>query len=110
MKIEFANGLINFKILFLKAEKVLEVLIFKSKLFYSMAIDEEKRIYKKIMFTTEEGNLIIRSRIICFANAMKYSEEILRRLTFKYFEKVAVFYINVFYGVFLNVALDEVFL
>ena len=46
------------------------------------------------MFTTEEGNLILSSCIICFANAKKYSEEILRRLTFKYFENVAEFSIR----------------
>ena len=91
LKIEFEDGLINFKILFLKAEKVLEFLIFKSKLFHSMTVDWKKRIYRKIIFTTEEGNLINSSCIICFANARKYFEEILRRLTFKYFEKVAEF-------------------
>ena len=46
------------------------------------------------MFITEESNLIISSCIISFANARKYSEEILRRLTFKYFEKVAEFSIQ----------------
>ena len=43
------------------------------------------------MFTTKEGNLVISSCIISFANARKYSKEILRRLTFKYFQKVAEF-------------------
>ena len=71
--------------LFLKAEKVLEFLIFKSKLFHSVTVDG------KNMFTTEEGNLIICSCIICFANARKYSEEIRRRLTFKYVKKAAEF-------------------
>ena len=61
------------------------------------------------MFSTEEGNLIISSCIICFANARSYSEEILRRLTFKYFEKV-VFYTTVFYGVILSLAFEKVFL
>ena len=42
MKIEFEDGLINFKILFLKAGKVLEFLIFESKLFHSMTVDEKK--------------------------------------------------------------------
>ena len=41
MKIEFEDGLINFKIL-LKAGKVLEFLIFESKLFRSMAVDGKK--------------------------------------------------------------------
>ena len=43
------------------------------------------------MFTSEEGNLIISSCIICFAEARKYSEEIVRRLPFKYFAKLAEF-------------------
>ena len=38
-KKEFENDIINFKMLFLKAEKVSEFLIFKSKLFHSMAVD-----------------------------------------------------------------------
>ena len=46
------------------------------------------------MFTTEEGNVVISSCIICFVNARKYSEEILWGLTFKYFEKVAEFFIT----------------
>ena len=90
MKIEFEDGLKNFKIVFLKAEKVL-FLIIKSKLFHFMAVDGKKEFIKKSMFTTEEGNLIVSSCIICFANARKHFEEILRRLTFKYFEKVEEF-------------------
>ena len=43
------------------------------------------------MFSIEVGNVIISFCIICFANARKYFEKILRRLTFKYFEKVAEF-------------------
>ena len=45
MKIEFEDGSINSKVLFLKAEKVSEFLIFKSKLFYSRAVDGEKELY-----------------------------------------------------------------
>ena len=41
------------------------------------------------MFTFEEKNVIISSCIACFANTREYSEEILRRLTFKHFENVA---------------------
>ena len=59
------------------------------------------------MFTTEEWNLIISSCMICFANARKYFEEILWRLTFKYFEKVAIFCTIVFYRVVLSLALDK---
>ena len=36
---EFEVGIINFKILFLKAEKVSEFLIFKSRLFHSVKVD-----------------------------------------------------------------------
>ena len=35
---------------------------------------KKKRISNKIMFTTEEGNVIISSCIICFANARKHSD------------------------------------
>ena len=55
-----------------------------------MTVDE-KKISKNAMFTTEEGNAIIISCIICFDNARKYSEEIRWRLTFKYFEKVVLY-------------------
>ena len=78
MKIESKDGLTNFKILFLKAEKLLEFLIFKSRLFNSMTVDGKKN-YKKIMFTAKEGNLIISSCIICFANARKCSEEMQKK-------------------------------
>ena len=39
LKMELEDGLLNFKILFLKAEKVLEYLIFNSKLFHSVTVD-----------------------------------------------------------------------
>ena len=58
MKVEFDDGLINLRILFLKAEKVSEFLNFNSKLFHSMAVYTEKN-KKKVMFTTEEGNVIV---------------------------------------------------
>ena len=79
LKTEFENGLINFKILFLKAEKVSEFLNFKSKLFHSMTVDGKKEFIKKVTFTTEEWNAIISSCIICSANSRKYFEEVLRR-------------------------------
>ena len=48
-----------------------------------MKVDgKKKKNYKKIMFITKEGNLIISSCVICFPNARKYSEKILRRWTF----------------------------
>ena len=47
--------------------------------------------YKKIMVTTKKRNPVISSCIICFTNAREYSEEMLRRLTIKYLEKVAKF-------------------
>ena len=55
MKIEFEDGLINFKILFLKAEKVLEFLIFKSKLFHSMTVDGKKEFIKKLCLPLKRG-------------------------------------------------------
>ena len=47
MKIEFEDSLINFKILFLKAEKVIEFLIFNSNLFHSVAVDGKKEFIEK---------------------------------------------------------------
>ena len=79
LKTEFENGLINFKILFLKAEKGSEFLNFKSKLFHSMTVNGKKEFIKKVTFTTEEWNAIISSCIICSANSRKYFEEVLRR-------------------------------
>ena len=56
---------------------------------------------EKKMFSTEVGKVIISSCIICSANARKYFEKILQKLTFmKYFEKVA--------AEFLSVVLDKV--
>ena len=49
MKTEFEDGLINFKIL-LKAEKVLEVLIFKSKLFHSVTADGKKEFIRRYVY------------------------------------------------------------
>ena len=69
MKIQFENGLINFKILLLKAEKVSEFLIFKSKSFHSMTVHGKKILKNK--FNTEVGNVTIGSGFICFANARK---------------------------------------
>ena len=89
LKMEFEDSLINCKRLFLKAEKFSEFFIFKSHLFNSMTgnVKKKKRISKKIMFSLEVGNVIISSCIMFFTNARKYFEKILRRLTFKYFEK-----------------------
>ena len=41
-----------------------------------MLVDGKKINYKYIMFTIEEGNLIISFYIIRFANAGRYFEEI----------------------------------
>ena len=49
LEIEFEDGLINFKILFLKAEKVSEFLIFMSKLFHSMIVDGKKEFLEKLL-------------------------------------------------------------
>ena len=40
---ELEHGLINFKVLFSKAQKLSDYLIFKSKLFYSITVDEKKK-------------------------------------------------------------------
>ena len=41
MKLE--HGLINLKILFSKAHKLSDYIIFKSKLFHSITVDEKKK-------------------------------------------------------------------
>ena len=45
---QFEDGLINFKIFLLKAEKVLEFLIFKFQLFHSMTVDEKIEFVKEV--------------------------------------------------------------
>ena len=47
-----------------------------------MTVDGKKRISKKIMFSTEVGNVIISSFILCFANARRYFEKILFFVSF----------------------------
>ena len=79
------SKLFHFKIIFFKDKKVSEILIFRSKLFHSMTVDGKREFLKKFCLQLKS------SFIICFASARKYSEEILRRLTFKYFEKIAKF-------------------
>ena len=53
----FDDGLTNFKILFLKAAKVLEFLNFKSKLFHSMTADGKKEFMKKLCLPLKRGIL-----------------------------------------------------
>ena len=50
LKIEFEDSLMNLNILFLKAEKVSEFLIFKSNFFHSMAVDRKKNFWKKLIY------------------------------------------------------------
>ena len=88
-KMEFEDGLINFKILFWKAEKVSKFLILKFS--YSIQWQLIKKNFQIILFGTYVGNVLISSCIICLANARKYFEKILWRLTFKYFGKGATF-------------------
>ena len=59
LKIEFEDGLINFKILFLKDLFSYNFLF--SNLSYFIHTVDWKKNYKKNMFTTEEGNLFISS-------------------------------------------------
>ena len=75
MEIEFEDDRINLKTLFLKVVKVSEFVIFKSKLFHSMTADGKKFL----------KYLALKSGML------SYSEGTLRRLTFKYFEKVESF-------------------
>ena len=56
LKIEFEDGLKNFKILCLKAAEISEFLTFKSKLFHSMAINGKKNI-KKLWLPLKTGIL-----------------------------------------------------
>ena len=58
MKIEFEDGLINLKNTFFKSIKVLEFLIFKSKLFISMTGDGIRIYKKKICFPLKRGVVI----------------------------------------------------
>ena len=57
LKIEYEDGLINCKILFLNAEKVSESLIFKSKLFHSVTFDRKKEFIKKLCLPLKRGIL-----------------------------------------------------
>ena len=59
LKTEFEKGLINFKILFLKAEKVSEFLNFKSKLFHSMTVDGKKEFIKKLCLALKRGIILV---------------------------------------------------
>ena len=59
MKIEFEDRLVNFKILFLKGEKVSEFLISKSKLFHSMTVDGIKEFLKKLCLPLNRGMLLL---------------------------------------------------
>ena len=59
LKIEFDDALINFKILFLKAEKISEFLIFKSKLFHSMTVDGKKEFLKSLCLPLKRGMLLV---------------------------------------------------
>ena len=68
LKIEFGDGLINFKILFLKAEEVLEVLIFKSKLFHSVAVYGKKKIHKTLCLPLKKG--ILSLVLVLYASLM----------------------------------------
>ena len=59
LKTEFENGLINLKILFLKAEKGSEFLNFKSKLLHSMTVDGKKEFIKKLRLPLKSGMLLL---------------------------------------------------
>ena len=86
---EFEDGLINFKIFFLKAKKVSEFLIFKSKLFHSVTVDGKKIIPKKICLPLKRGMLLL----VFVLYALLSAGSILKRCSgdWPYFEKVAEF-------------------
>ena len=56
LKTEFEDGLINLKNTIFKSRKVLEFLIFKSKLFISMAGDGKKEFIKKLCLPLKRGS------------------------------------------------------
>ena len=68
----------KFQNTFLKAEKVLEFLIFKSKLFHAITVDEKIEFLKELCVVMKWENVTTSSGIIFFANASKYFEKILR--------------------------------
>ena len=59
MKLE--HGLINLKILFSKAQKLSDYIIFKSKLFHSITVDEKKKkeFLKKLYLALKWGMLLV---------------------------------------------------
>ena len=69
MRIQFDDGLIKFRILFLKAEKVSEFLNFKSKLFHSMTV-YRKKSQKKLCLPLKRG-MLLSVVIICLTYRKK---------------------------------------
>ena len=59
IEMEFEDVLLNFKILFLKAEKVSEFLIFKSNLFHLMTVDGKKEFLKRLGLALNWGMLLL---------------------------------------------------
>ena len=110
LKIQLEDGLINFKILFLKAEKVLEFLIFKSKLFHSITVDGKKEFIKKLCLPLKWGILslvLVLYALLMLGIILKwYSADWL----WIFWKRSRVFYTIVFYGVILYLVLDKVFL
>lgn len=115
-KIKFEDNLVNSQILFLEAQRTSEFLIFKSGLFHSMKVNRKENCWKKKkMFTVIISSCII----ICFANARRfllslkrYSGNWFLNLLKKFLYNLyhCFFYIIVFYGVILGLALDKAFL
>ena len=54
-----ADGLINFRILFLKILKLLEFLMLWSSLFHSIIVDGKKQFFKKVCLVLKKGILYI---------------------------------------------------
>ena len=59
IEMEFEDVLLNFKILFLKAEKVSEFLIFKFNLLHLMTVDGKKEFLKRLGLALNWGMLLL---------------------------------------------------
>ena len=105
LKVEFENSLINFKILFIKAENVSKFLIFSSLLFYSMTVDRENKFLKKLYLPLKRGMLLL----VLILHALLMLVSILKRYSGDWPLNILKSTI-VFYGVILSLVLDKVFL
>ena len=66
---------------------IMIMLHFSLLLFHSIAVDEEKRLFEKIIFYIEKENVISISLMICSCNLRDYFEQMVWRLIFNYLER-----------------------